>query len=307
MTSIDGAARRGGRRPKPAKVRDEGLRELITPEGVDLRLKIGMAGERAGAFLIDVAIIFVGVLAFTLATCSAGINAASAKNMVAAEALYVLFLIGFFAVRVGYFTAFELGPRAATPGKRALGLRVAARNGGRLTADAVFARNFMRELESVIPFFLLLYAAFVPGIDKILILPLLVWFGIFAFFPLFNRDRLRVGDMIAGTWVVKAPKHRLDVDLAEGNQQELSGYVFTLEQLDAYGIHELHVLEDVLRRRDAKTMAAVAARIRRKIDWVPQGTEHDWDFLNAYYVALRGRLEGRLLMGKRRKDKYDRD
>ena len=307
MTQAEARARKAKPRRKAPRVPDDGWRELITPEGVDLRLKLGLASERAGAFLLDVAIIAAFLAVFLITACSAGLTAAAAKNKVALEALGVLFTVVFFAVRVGYFIAFELGPRAATPGKRALGLRVAARNGGRLTADAVFARNFMRELESVTPFMLLLVAAFSRDVDAILMLLGLVWFGVFVFFPLFNRDRLRVGDLIAGTWVVHAPKRKLDVDLAEEGEVRLSDYAFTREQLDAYGIHELHVLEEVLRRRDRRTMTAVAERIRRKIDWVPQGPEHDGDFLSAYYVALRGRLEGRLLMGKRRKDKHDRD
>ena len=32
----------------------------------------------------------------------------------------------------------------------------------------------------------------------------------------------------------------------------------------------------------------------------------DEDFLAAYYVALRGRLESRLLFGKRRRDKHEK-
>jgi len=43
---------------------------------------------------------------------------------------------------------------AATPGKRILGIRVAARNGKALTAEAVFARNAMRELEVFLPWLL---------------------------------------------------------------------------------------------------------------------------------------------------------
>jgi uncharacterized RDD family membrane protein YckC len=284
---------------------DDGWRELITPEGVDLRLKLGLASERAGAFLLDVAILAACLAAFLIAACSAGLTASAASNHAAIEALLVIFFVVFFAARVGWFIAFELGPRAATPGKRALGLRVAARNGGRLTADAVFARNFMRELETVTPFFLLLQAKAARDVDAVLLLLGLVWFGVFALFPLFNRDRLRVGDLIAGTWVVHAPQRKLAVDLADEGGVRLSDYAFTTEQLDAYGIHELHVLEEVLRRRDRRTMTAVAERIRRKIEWVPQGPEHDGDFLSAYYTALRGRLEGRLLMGRRRKDKHD--
>ncbi len=33
--------------------------------------------------------------------------------------------------------------------------------------------------------------------------------------------------------------------------------------------------------------------------------EGEREFLDAYYAALRGRLETRLLMGRRRKDKFD--
>ena len=54
-----------------------------------------------------------------------------------------------------------------------------------------------------------------------------------------------------------------------------------------------------------KTMAAVAERIRTKIGWTPGPAENDADFLSAYYAALRGRLETRLLFGKRKKDKFD--
>ncbi len=42
----------------------------------------------------------------------------------------------------------------------------------------------------------------------------LIWFAIFALFPFFNKDRLRVGDLVGGTWVVRAPKRVLDADLA---------------------------------------------------------------------------------------------
>jgi hypothetical protein len=48
----------------------------------------------------------------------------------------------------------------------------------------------------------------------------------------------------------------------------------------------------------------VAERIARKIGWKRQG-DADRDFLTAYYAALRGRLEKRLLMGVRRRDKHD--
>ena len=60
-----------------------------------------------------------------------------------------------------------------------------------------------------------------------------------------------------------------------------------------------------LRQENRQTMRAVAERIAAKIDWTPRPEDNDRDFLSAYYAALRGRLEQRLLMGKRRRDKHD--
>ena len=176
-------------------------RELITPEGVDLRLQLGEATERAAALLIDVGIMVAILIAVTITSCYAALGAGAAKNDAAAQAVTVVWLLIFFVLRNAYFILFELGPRAATPGKRALGLRVAARNGGRLTSDMVFARNFMRELEIFLPLGFVFASG--QGVDGWLKLFGVVWSAIFLFFPLFNRDRMRVGDVVAGTWVVK--------------------------------------------------------------------------------------------------------
>ena len=35
------------------------------------------------------------------------------------------------------------------------------------------------------------------------------WVALFLLFPFFNRDRLRAGDIIAGTWVVERPRTKL--------------------------------------------------------------------------------------------------
>lgn len=295
------AAPQAGARPAALDGDDRRVRELITPEGVDLRLRIGDAAERAGAFLIDWGII-IGVL--VVVTLLAGAAAAAAKGEWFAEAAGAIWLLVFFLLRNLYFSAFELGARGATPGKRAMGLRVAARDGGRLTANAVFARNAMRELEVFLPLTFLLVRP--EAVDAWIAVLGLVWSGVFLFFPLFNRDRLRIGDFVAGTWVVKAPRRKLSIDLAVTAEVRMVDFSFTNAQLDAYGVRELHVLENVLRGADRRTMAAVAQRIRKKIDWVAAPAEHDGDFLNAYYAGLRGRLESRLLFGHRRKDKHDR-
>ncbi|HEV2651042.1 MAG TPA: RDD family protein, partial [Rhizomicrobium sp.] len=168
-------------------------RELITPEGVDLRIVLASASERASAFLLDAVFIVLSLMAMTLLL----LGLAFVLGFSSLEYLGTLWLLGSFFLRLFYFTAFELTPRAATPGKRMLGLRVAARDGGALTADAVFARNAMRELEVFLP--LTFLVAQREAIDAMIYAFALIWCAIFVLFPLFNRDRLRIGDIIAGT------------------------------------------------------------------------------------------------------------
>jgi uncharacterized RDD family membrane protein YckC len=277
-------------------------RQFITPEGVDLRLEIAPFGQRAAAFLLD-ALIIVGVLVALSLLCL--LAALGGHNEIAGQAVVVLWLLGLFLLRNAYFLFFEMGPRAATPGKRALKIRVAARDGGALTATSVFARNAMREIEIFLPATFLIVQH--QGVDGVLALLGLTWTGVFLLFPLFNRDRLRLGDLVAGTWVVMAPTRRLLPDMAlAANTYAAARFEFTAAQLDAYGVKELQVLEDVLRRRHMETIRGVADRIRVKIGWMRGPDESDFDFLDAYYAALRRRLEQLMLLGRRRKDKHDR-
>ena len=298
------AATRAAAKPAPTRNRrprapDSLVRELVTPEGVDLRVVLGSAGERAGAFLLDALAIVAVLLGATLLCGLAGY----VSKGVARSAVGVVWLLGFFLLRNAWFLGFELGPRAATPGKRAFGLRVAARQGGRLSADALFARNAMREIEVFLPLTFLIVRA--QGVDAVIAGFGALWTGVFALFPLFNRDRLRVGDLVAGTWVVREPRRRLLAELASEPAQRDARFAFEPVQLAAYGVAELQVLEEVLRRGDRRSLRVVADRIRLRIGWTPGREESDRAFLDAYYAALRGRLEAGLLQGRRRRDKHD--
>ena len=285
--------------PESAQADRRLRRELITPEGVDLDVRLADASERAGAFLIDFLIMGAIMIAVTLVI---GVGAAFARGK-GGEAMVAVLLLAWFGLRNFYFVAFELTPRAATPGKRLLGLRVAARNGGRLTADAIFARNAMRELEVYLPASFLFSRG--SDVDAWIILMGIAWCAVFVFLPLLNRDKLRAGDIVAGTWVLKAPRRKLLPDMAVKAYAAGQGISFSQRELDAYGIKELQVLEEVLRRYEPRTLAAVAERIRGKIGRAADPPVSDGAFLDAYYVALRGRLEHRMLFGKRRRDKFD--
>lgn len=276
-------------------MQDRLSREFVTAEGVDLRLKLGSVGERITAFIIDCAILLGVMILFTILAS----YALFASEGGAREAVFIIWIVGFFLLRIGYFTAFELGMRAATPGKRISKLRVVARDGGRLTGEAVVARNALRELE----FFLPLSAVFSSGDGWLVWLTGLSVAAIFAFFPLFNKDNLRVGDLLAGTWVVRQPRRQLGHTVGQ-RSRHAPDFVFTEAQLNAYGEFELQKLEEVLRREDYASMVVVSEAIRRRIHWTGGGD--DMDFLRAYYTALATRLERNMLFGKRRADKHAR-
>lgn len=276
-------------------------RSFITPERVDLQLELGSAGSRAGAFMIDFLLMMVILVAFTLGAFYLGANLGFDKSGTGVlQFLAVLWLIGFFILRNGWFSLFEMGSRGATPGKRLMSLRVVARDGARLTGASVIARNAMREIELFLPLSFLGAQSAEGTADTFLVLFALLWSGIFLFFPLFNRDRLRVGDLVAGTWVVHTGKGGLLADLVGTAYQPRR--TFPAAALNLYGIYELHTLEDVLRNENPAAIATVAQAIRAKAN-LPDDYD-DYGFLSDYYAALCAHLETGLMVGRRRDSKF---
>ena len=273
------------------------IRQFITPEGVDLELRIASSGLRLGALIIDLAIMLAIIILFLI--FSYWINVAAWRDI-----SEMVWLLGFFLLRTFWFIGFELGQRAATPGKRLVGIRVVARDGGRLTADAVVARNLIRELELFLPLMMLGNAAAEDMASAWTVLAGFAWSLTLSVFPLFNRDRMRMGDLIAGTWVVMAQRVRLDRDIA-AEAESTGPMTFSEAELAVYGIYELQELERILRAGDPRAMREVADAIRAKIG--RPVAEEDDVFLLSYYRQLKARLERKLLFGKRREDKYASD
>lgn len=274
-------------------------RTFVTPEGVDLRLELGSAGSRAGAFVIDFLLMMVILAAASFGLFYLASATGKVGSMTVLQLIAVLWLIGFFVLRNGWFSLFEMGGRGATPGKRLMGLRVVARDGSRLTASAVVARNAMREIEVFLPLSFLAAQTGEGTADTFLVLFALLWSGIFLFFPLFNRDRLRVGDLVGGTWVVRTGKGKLSDDLV--GTAHLQRRTFPAAALNLYGIYELQTLEDVLRNEDPQAIVIVAQTIRSKAGLPNDGD--DYGFLADYYAALCAHLEADLMVGRRRDSK----
>ena len=291
---------------------DARARRIVTPEGVPLELTLAGAGDRAAAFVLDFLFLFIALVVILLVASLAGAGAW----------LSAFLLVAMFVVRNFYFVIFETRWQGMTPGKRLIGIRVVDARGGQLEAGAILARNLVREIEVWQPLAMLIAGHQLwpdaPGWARLLAT---AWIFVFALMPLFNRDRLRVGDMIGGTRVVVQPKTLLLPDLADGlaAPPPMPGwappkpgamFTFTPEQLSVYGIFELQVLEGVLRGQAGtpahhEAVTTVAAKIHSKIDYrIPVPAPAHERFLREFYTALRAHLEKKMLFGQRKEDKH---
>lgn len=277
-------------------------RVIVSPEGVPLDIQIADNGERLTALMLDLVFMMGGIIIlffiFGYLFFAGG----------GGEVSGTLFVFLIFLVHNFYFLHFELAWQGRTPGKKICRLRVINRHGGELTPGAVIARNLTREVEIFMPLGLMVTVTFGGGW---LNLALLGWVLILAILPLLNKDHLRAGDIIAGTQVIAMPKRALLGDLTLGTPEQGgagSGYAFTAEQLALYGVFELQVLEEFLRRPPKKDTAqmleAICRKICAKIGWqepVPPGETRR--FLTDFYAAERAELERGQLFGRTRADK----
>ncbi len=271
------------------------LREVVTPEGVPLRFALATYGERLTAFFVDLLVmvaLLIGVLLILVFTFGSG-------GYLEAVAILTMFLVRSF-----YFAGFEYVMGGATPGKRLVQLRVIDRHGGPLTPAAVFGRNLTRELEFFLPLGLLISPeALYPGASGWVAWASTAWCFVFLLLPALNRDRLRAGDLVAGTMVVRAPRATLLEDVAAESRR---AFEFSPEQLSHYGNYELQVLEDILRKLefvDESTVEVLTSKIRHRIGYDAVGPFDQVRFLQDFYAAQRAALERGLLFGKRTEDK----
>lgn len=274
--------------------------DLVTPEGVPVQIVVAAAAERLIAFLIDIGIV---VLSAVIIGLIGGLSSTAIGHAIG--------LLGVFLLRNFYFMWFEKRWGGATPGKRRVGLRVIDAHGGQLTVEAIIVRNLTREVETFMPSMVLIkpdwlwpdapgWAQMVAGL----------WAAIFMLMPLLNRQRRRLGDLAAGTMVIKTPHISLLQDLTSIDVsppgEAPREMAFSAEQLEIYGTYELQVLEDLLRAKDVpegeEALQRVSETIQRKIGWQHGLTSHE-AFLLAFYAALRRHLEQRMLLGKARERK----
>lgn len=277
---------------------------LLAPEGTHVDFALASVGERAVAYVLDVMLSQLVLLAFVILGFAATLLTAS-------EHVLALIILGAFAIRHGYFLFFETRFQGSTPGKRLLNLRVVSRDGAQLGLDAIVARNVMRDLEVLLPLVLLVAPEAAIGRSPAwLAYPAIAWILVVALLPVLTRERTRAGDLVAGTVVVRVPRTELLRDEARGTRG--ARLRFTREQLAVYGEHELETLAALLRayesgKADDSDLRIVAETIARRIGF--EGSEPHRSpatFLRAFYRDQRTELERALVLGRRIADKHHR-
>ncbi|MFS2316697.1 RDD family protein [Maricaulis sp. D1M11] len=273
---------------------------LTPPEGVEIRFEVATLAARFGAQLLDILITVIGALALTILIALTAFQVG--------DAALIVFSLMTLLIRAPYYIASELFWNGQTLGKKALRLRVLSADGRGLTTQAVVIRNLLKEVEVFMPGTLLLGAG---GLSPFWLVVMLIWIAIVLAVPLFNRQRLRLGDILGHTIVVQEPKPVLLPDLAD--QAVDQEFVFSPDQLEHYGRFELETLETFLRSHPL-TMApvepdsavvSIARQIIRKIGYKdPVPVHRMLAFLHAFYKAQRAFLEGRQMLGDVRDDKH---
>jgi len=160
-----------------------GRLEVETADHVVLRYDLAGGGNRGFAALVDfilATLIFVGAL-FLFSTLADAVGFESASPYFGIGVLLT------FAVAWSYFILLEWLGNGQTIGKRIFGLRVIAEDGAPAGFTAVLVRNLLRMVD------------FLPGFYG---------FGLLAIVVSSRSQRL--GDLAAGTFVVRAPRPQLD-------------------------------------------------------------------------------------------------
>src|SRR5471032_1058312 len=155
--------------------------EVETPELVVLSYTIAGVGSRAYAALIDYAICFIIVLVADIGiTVFVAKSGGLMRNTSSVLAISIIVIVQ-FAVLWGYYVLFEALNDGRTPGKMLQRLRVVRDGGYSVTFGASAVRNLMRIVDMQ---------------------PLLVY-GVGMISVLLSKSGKRLGDMAAGTIVVK--------------------------------------------------------------------------------------------------------
>lgn len=245
------------------------LHEVVSTERVPFHYRVAGFGSRFLAWLIDLALFVLLMVAARFATLPLDVGRLGLGMAV--------FFVLQFLILWGYFLLFEWLWHGQTPGKRALGIRVIAVEGTAITFIQSAVRNVLRVA------------------DGLPLPPLLYGLG-FAVAAC-NRESRRLGDLAAGTLVVhvegKAKPIQALYDRADEAHRQREALVRQrLEQLDRQQkqtLLELCLRREQLRVADrARLFRATADYFKERLDLAPEEFQSDEKFV-LQLAAVLGR------------------
>jgi uncharacterized RDD family membrane protein YckC len=266
---------------------------IETPELVAIEMPIAGIGSRFVALVIDY-LIWTAVFAALGILAAIILPALHVFGDVSANWAAGIVILLVFLLQWGYFALFEAFTQGRTPGKRVMRIHVIHRSGRAITFVEALGRNLLRVID------------YLPGFYVA---------GVVTMF--LNRQNQRLGDMVAGTLVVR------DREIESPHWGELGTRTITAAALAAPAITpphlrvvlpasnvaklstaDLEVLERFFSRRldlDLTTRAAIADRIASALGGksgleIPEGVSVE-TFLEA--VAHQMREVARMTGGSR--------
>lgn len=279
--------------------RDKRRIEILPPEGVPIHFEVATLGSRFLAQLLDLLITYVALVLLFLAVLF--------SFSILFSQVSAFFILLTFAIRSPYYILTELVWNGRTIGKRISGLRVISADGQRLSAYQIVVRNLMKELEVFLPLTILFGFGGADGLTQGM---MFIWLVLMLATPFFQKRKQRIGDIIAGTYVIALPRTNLVAELTQDDGATAKRFEFSPSHLEHYGRFELQTLETVLRSQPGvpgleKREQEVVEAIARKIGYLEKvGLEESHTFLSEFYTAQRAFLEGRGLLGDKREDKF---
>ncbi len=164
---------------EPAKDPISDQLNIETPELVAIEMPIAGIGSRFVALVVDyliwtaafIALFIVAAIVLPALHVFSGVS----ENWAAGIFFLIVFLLQW-----GYFTLFEAFANGRTPGKRVMKIHVIHRSGRAISFVESLARNLVRFVDSLPSFY-------VAGVVTMIL----------------NRQNQRLGDMVAGTLVVR--------------------------------------------------------------------------------------------------------
>jgi len=204
---------------------------VLTSENVRLNYTLAGMGSRTVAFILDAIIVsltMTGVIVIFIAIDPA-IGNFSEITSTGQSFLGMIFYILIFLIIWGYYFFFEWLNWGQTPGKAALGIRVASADGGPAGVTACAIRNIVRLIDLM-----------------------LAIIGVTFFVMIFTPRYQRLGDLAAGTVVVKRRQLSFDTVLnAARSADQMAIYVqreAAARAQTVYG-HGLNTTENSLKIR----------------------------------------------------------